>query len=451
MKTLAGRLFKIGTLTTTLISLTVLAACQGGGFKAANMAELSRPGNSSEPQENLNQSKLGYDLNGYEFPESQLETNKERESFYNDLTGQAPTHSEDDLAQDAEDQYQSNLKKKPSEELQPEPETQEPEQQQTKKHKPKKQPKKQEQSQEPAPQIPAPKVEPQQPQAPAQPQPPKAQPQQPAPQPQPQQPEAPAKTPSGNFCRDLNVANGKGEADLSDLYNDDSKLATSMPTTELQNLHNEAKKNKFVCILLPIAIRMEEQVFRQRLEILRLKKKETTTPLTAEDKSWLAKTKESYLLKKDATYQELLARVDIIPLPLLLTQAILESGWGRSAATKDLKNLFGLHRGDASQRCKTGYDVRNACVREFDTIGESVSAYIRLLNTGKHYVKFRETRAEMRKQGQAMDSMKLLKSMPGYNENPMQYEDKINEIMNRSNRLAQYKFREEKVLAEPRN
>lgn len=465
MKTLTERLFKLSALSVTLTSLCLLAACQGGSFKEP----IHRPGTSSEPQTNADLRKVELEMDGLEMPESELETEKERKSFYDDLMGQAPTYSEDDLADDAEDNYQSKLDKKRAEEQRrqnnPEPEQEEEQQQPEEKQtepttqpkQPKKKPEQPKQQQQPAPapkqpeapSVPAPKVKPQEP--------PKQQPapQQPAQPQQPQQPEAQApakpKASGGDFCRSLNVSSGRGEADLSELYNDDSELAKEMPTEQLKQLRSDEKKNKFVCILLPVAIRMQEQVYRQRLEILRLRKKEVNSiQLTNEDKTWLAQIKESYLLKANATYAELLERVDIVPLPMLLTQAALESGWGRSRATKELNNLFGMHQGDKSQPCKRGFDTRNACVRQFNSISESVSAFIRLLNTGKYYVKFRETRAQMRRDVQPLDSMKLLKSMPGYNENPRQYEEKINEIMNRSNRFGQYLFKEENVLAEPR-
>jgi len=438
MKTLAARLSKISGFTVIISGGFFLLACQGGGFRMNE--EAPRPATSAEPAVILQQRELEVETFGDQAPDFELESPTERESFMDDLTEKGPRHSDDDLARDAEDQFQKKHEKKREQEKR------------EKENPPAQKPPEQPNSPQPAKPVPPPAKPPEKktpvplPTGPVKPG--TVEPKKPAEPPaKPVEPVNPATAPSGDFCRDLNVVSGKGVADLSDLYNDDAKLVANMPIEELKNLSSDDKKNKFVCILLPIAIRMEEQVYKQRLEILRLQSKQAKSiELTKEDLNWLVDIKVAYGLTDKATFVELLSRVDIIPLPLLLTQAALESGWGRSRATKELKNLFGMHAAKG-QPCAPGYDTNNACMRKFESIGDGVSAYIRLLNTGKYYQKFRDKRAQLRAGGKVLDSDVLLLTLDNYNENPAKYVRDVREIMSKSNKFTQYVFKEEEVEA----
>jgi Bax protein len=134
--------------------------------------------------------------------------------------------------------------------------------------------------------------------------------------------------------------------------------------------------------------------------------------------------------------------VDIVPLPMLLAQAALESGWGTSRATRELNNLFGMHA-SKGQPCQMGFDSRTACIRKFSSITESVSAYLRLLNVGVYYSQFRERRAQMREAKEALDSIKLLQALGKYNVTPTAYVQKVRDIMTKSSNLTQFAFKEE--------
>jgi Bax protein len=422
-----NHIFRVLTVLLASTSL-LLAACQGG-FHAPLASEI-RPPVTADPKTAMDMRQLEYEQSGRGLPpDSELETPIERESFMNDLTEQKPTYSNEEIATDAEDQYQKHLEKQREEKKKREQEQGSQQNQQGSNGKP---------------------------QSPKSPQPDPGSGNKPAKPPQPVTPSAPQlkapKTGLGSidndFCRSLNVANGTSEADLGGLYNANSALMKSLPAAELKALPSQDLKNRFVCILLPVVIRMEEEVYKQRLYIIRLQAKQVKNmDLPQEDQAWLAGLKSAYRLDpKKATIGDLLNRVDIIPLPLLMAQAALESGWGRSEISQKFNNLFGLHAGSVKERCAPGYN--RACVRIFDTIADSVSAYIKLLNSGP-YQKFRDARAQMRAQGKSLDSDALLLALAEmYNENPDQYIRDVREIMNKSNKFGQYVFKEDQVDAE---
>ncbi|MGZ3745135.1 MAG: glucosaminidase domain-containing protein [Pseudobdellovibrionaceae bacterium] len=243
------------------------------------------------------------------------------------------------------------------------------------------------------------------------------------------------------ICDGLDVISGNMEVNLSSLYNVATPLPISMPSDQLARLRSQDKKNKFICILLPVAIRMSEEVFKQRMEVLRLQaKQQKGLSLTKEDELWLTDIKNAYELEPQSSFEEVLKRVDIIPLPLLLAQAALESGWGTSRATRELKNLFGMHA-QKGQECRNGFD--HTCVRVFPSLAASVSAYIRLLNVGDYYSEFRNQRARMRSNNEALDSIKLLQALGNYNVTPVKYIEDVRALMTKSNKLTQFVFQEE--------
>jgi len=409
-----------------ILGLTCLVAC-GGKFNAGPQATLqARPPVTADPLQAEEQRQ--WEEENYEtLPGPVLETESERESFLNDLLEEKPRYTDDQLAQDAESQFQKNEKKRAEkaekEKAEKEKEVATPEVPVTPEVPKQDIPKKEEPKKE-TPKAETPKTEPA----------------------KPAKPTAPAA--KNQFCDELNVTGGKGLADLSELYNDDEPLPNAMPSAELKNARSDDKKNKFVCILLPVAIRMNEQVYRQRLEIVRLLAKKKQNTLTNDDQKWLDDMKIAYSLEVKDTEAELLKRVDIIPLPLLLAQAALESGWGRSRAAGNLNNLFGIHA-YGNQPCEKNASG-NVCIRKFKSLPEGVAGYIRLLNAGKHYELFRDARNKMRLARQPLDSLRLLENMGKYNENPAKYVQDVREIMTRYNKFTQYVFNEQAVELEGR-
>ena len=253
-----------------------------------------------------------------------------------------------------------------------------------------------------------------------------------------------AAPPNGeSLCQNGKISLNGNAMDFSGFYNAEIPLLEAMPTAKLTAMQTRARKDAFICALLPIAVRMNMEVYSQRLEILRLMAlQKSGHTLESADDTWIADMKIRYELKVSDSIIELRKRVDIVPLPMLLAQAALESGWGLSRATHDLKNLFGIHA-SGNQDCAYGYDTHHACVRRFPTIIAGVSEYIRLLNTGTHYTLFRESRAEMRSTNVALDSDKLVGELGSYNENPTAYVTNIRDMMSKWNNLLQYKFNEQ--------
>ena len=132
-----------------------------------------------------------------------------------------------------------------------------------------------------------------------------------------------------------------------------------------------------------------------------------------------------------ALVEQLLRRVDAIPVSLVLAQAANESAWGTSRFAVDGNNLFGqwcyeegcgfvpLERAD-----KASHEVR-----KFNTIAAAVSAYFKNLNTHTSYEHFRRMRARMRDQEKNLDPIQLAYGLGSYSQRGDNYIDEVQTII----------------------
>lgn len=202
------------------------------------------------------------------------------------------------------------------------------------------------------------------------------------------------------------------------------------------------QKNHFVCVMLPIAIRMNAQVYRQRIEVLRLQAASERNEVTTEENAWLASIRQSYGLNASASFAEILARVDVVPVSLLLAQAAKETAWGTSRAMEQTNNLFG-RRGAQGETCVTVV-ANGPCLKRYASIVESLADQIYHLNTGDQaYVRrYRELRARMRREGSALNAVELAETLDGYSQQGRAYVVDLRKIMSEWNQLVKYEFRE---------
>jgi len=114
---------------------------------------------------------------------------------------------------------------------------------------------------------------------------------------------------------------------------------------------------------------------------------------------WLTKLTRHYRVDPQQSqaerYRQLLLRIDAIPAAMVLAQAALESGWGRSRFAREANNLFG--QWCYTKGCGLVPKQRNSgakhFVSQFDTIDDSIAAYLRNINSHRAYRKVRQIRA----------------------------------------------------------
>lgn len=126
----------------------------------------------------------------------------------------------------------------------------------------------------------------------------------------------------------------------------------------------------------------------------------------------------------------LLYHVDYIPEKLVMAQAIIESGWGKSKFAKKINNYYGIH-------CHTpgcgmaASDVENPkfWVKSFPTIEACIEEYMWLLNTGFAFEGLRETRSTLRNDDAWPDAKALARGLERYSEKGSEYIELIDSII----------------------
>ena len=199
--------------------------------------------------------------------------------------------------------------------------------------------------------------------------------------------------------------------------------------------NTQKKKDAFFNFLYPIAV--EENMFllaiREQLELLRNK-----TTLSSDEDEWLTELKENYLVESEETKESidlLLKRVNIIPPSLILAQAAIESGWGTSRFARKGNNLFG--HWCFSKGCglvpKSRDDNKAHEVAKFDSINESIRAYLKNLNSFHRYQDFRLLRSRLEITETGKGVLKLIPGLIAYSEQGELYLKKVRNMIKQNN------------------
>ena len=107
---------------------------------------------------------------------------------------------------------------------------------------------------------------------------------------------------------------------------------------DLDNLQSvQLKKETFIKIVLPLIVAENEKILDDRERLKALIDKKFTTDL---EKQWLRQKLLEYKVKK-SDLDELLFRMDMIPVSIALAQAAKESGWGTSRFALEGNAIFG--------------------------------------------------------------------------------------------------------------
>ena len=140
---------------------------------------------------------------------------------------------------------------------------------------------------------------------------------------------------------------------------------------------------------------------------------------------------------------ELLMKINKIPLAMILSQSIIESGWGSSRFAQEGNALFGEWTWKKNVGIKPrGNLYANFAVKNFKNLLESLNSYILNLNRHPAYSEMRKFRAMKYKTGKKITGYDTANFLNKYAEIGFEYVTKI-ENMIKSNKL--YRFRNAKL------
>ena len=194
-------------------------------------------------------------------------------------------------------------------------------------------------------------------------------------------------------------------------------------------------KQTFFQMVLPLALKVNEEILADRHQLLLLQKKILAgRALSDEQQEWLGELAARYDTSP-GDMPELMRRVDAISPALALAQSAEESGWGRSRFALKGNALFGQKiwgkgLGILPQQRHDGSRYR---VRTFSSLLDSVRSYAQNLNGHPAYDDFRVRRAEMRTRDAALDPYGLIETLTAYSERREYYVQTIQKILHIDN------------------
>ena len=211
------------------------------------------------------------------------------------------------------------------------------------------------------------------------------------------------------------------------LFNEINPLPAEAPAVEttrhvpnFSKLEGTEKKQAFFDWLKPIVQLENKAVMQQRQRLQAL----SGHKLKDSDAKWLKTLSAEYGYqpaakeKSDETIENLLKRVNQIPVELALAQAAIESAWGTSRFAQQANNLFGQwcnEKGCGLVPLKRRANATHE-VKRFGTVNHSVKAYINNLNTHSAYRSLRNKRAALVKVNREVTAEDLAATLNFYSE-----------------------------------
>ena len=204
---------------------------------------------------------------------------------------------------------------------------------------------------------------------------------------------------------------------------------------DLDNLQSvQLKKETFIKIVLPLIVAENEKILDDRKKLKVLSEKKFTSDL---EKQWLRQKLLEYKVKK-GNLDELLFKMDMIPVSIALAQAAKESGWGTSRFALEGNAIFGQWTWDGQGIAPLNRDGdKNHKILKFPILRASVKAYKNNLNTHKSYTKFREKRKSLRDKNRAITGLALTNTLKNYAQTGSEYTKILNQIITQ-NKLSDF-------------
>lgn len=206
------------------------------------------------------------------------------------------------------------------------------------------------------------------------------------------------------------------------------EYTASLPERLGQIRNVQERKQCLIEILLPMALRANQSILKQRQVIEDYCRR--LPRLTQDEKEDLLALANMYNVtagSAEEIVQELLKRVDVLPVSLILAQAAIESGWGTSRFSLEGNNVFGM-------RTPSGYGmipIRRAAdesfaVSEFNDLQSCIDYYLWNINTNPQYEELRHIRSLT---DGPYDAFALARGLRNYSEQGGEYVRKVERLI----------------------
>ena len=217
-------------------------------------------------------------------------------------------------------------------------------------------------------------------------------------------------------------------------------FSKGMPKEYLEIKDREKQKIYFFEYIYKLSKNENEKIIKERNFVKNfLSSNLKNIDPKSKDLTRLQEIKKKYRIKKLYDLKSYMAKVDIIPPALSLAQAAIESGWGKSRFMKKANNIFGHWTYNAKigiipQRRSPG---AKHFIRVFQTVQDSIAAYMLNLNRNAAYKSFQKKRYQIRLKNKQPTGLELSQTMINYSGIGKKYLSILKNVI-RKNKLEQY-------------
>ena len=196
----------------------------------------------------------------------------------------------------------------------------------------------------------------------------------------------------------------------------------------LEKLPVREAKAKFISAILPSVLVAKHTIAQQRKAIEQLRNK---SEWESADSSFYLDTKNRYKAKD---IEDLVIRMVTLPNSIVLAQAAVESGWGKSRIFLKSNNLFGVWSYNVNEpriAALIKREKKRTYLRSYVDLSESIIHYFEILARSRSYKTLREARV------QTDDPFELLPHLKNYSERRTVYTNQLKKLIVRNN-LTKY-------------
>ena len=217
------------------------------------------------------------------------------------------------------------------------------------------------------------------------------------------------------------------------------KLYAAFPDYYYQIKNIKQQKKAFVSIMLPLIQKENENILKTREKVIEI----FSDPYYLLDKNkieFLTALAKKYKIKDINDKKSFLIKIDKIPPSLALAQAAIESGWGKSRFVRVANNIFGhWEYSNKGIKPKSTYShiKINYSLKKFNSLEDSIRAYMRNLNRNPAYRDFRKKRYLFHKLHKNFTGLDAAPTLRNYSQLKDEYVKRLQNMI-KHNKWQQY-------------
>jgi len=215
--------------------------------------------------------------------------------------------------------------------------------------------------------------------------------------------------------------------------------ATGFPPSYYEIKNSKAQRQAFGRIMRPMIEKANQNILQERAFVQGFFARHLSQffrNIPRDELFKLSKIREKYRIQSLYDYRAYERKVDVVPISLALTQAAIESGWGKSRFVREANNIFGHWTwGDVGIIPENREEGKTHRIRIFKSLQDSVDAYILNLNRHYAYRLFRDARQKARESNEVFDGQEAAKTMIYYSEMREKYVKMLVKVINENNFL----------------